>query len=131
MINLTFIEIMTIVFVHFVADFMVQTDWQAKNKSTSNVALTQHVSTYSLCWLLPIAILFWGGPFNIIGGLLLSILFMGITFSCHWVTDYITSRINSKLWAQGDTHNFFVSVGFDQVLHYLQLFGVYYILKNI
>lgn len=33
---------------------------------------------------------------------------------------------NPKLWAKGDVHNFFVSVGFDQVLHYTQLFLTYY-----
>lgn len=39
--------------------------------------------------------------------------------------DYFTSRLNSKLWAQGRTHDFFVAVGFDQVLHYIQLILTY------
>ena len=56
--------------------------------------------------------------------------FVIITFICHTVTDYFTSRLNSKLWAKGDVHNFFVSVGFDQVLHYAQLFLTYKILAH-
>jgi len=34
----------------------------------------------------------------------------------------LPAGINAKLWAKGDVHNFFVSIGFDQVLHYIQLF---------
>ena len=58
-----------------------------------------------------------------------TLFFVGITFVCHTITDYFTSRLNSKLWAKGDVHNFFVSVGFDQVLHYVQLFLTYQLLK--
>jgi hypothetical protein len=60
----------------------------------------------------------------------LGFLFVLITFIAHTITDYFTSRLNSKLWQQGKVHNFFISVGFDQVLHYIQLFTTYYLLKN-
>lgn len=129
--TLNLIEIFTIIFIHWVADFVFQTHWQATNKSKNNIALTYHVGTYSLTWLIPIAILFYIGPFNLLGGILFSIMFTCITFICHWITDYYTSRLNSKLWAKGDVHNFFVSVGADQCLHYVQLFLTYYTLKNI
>ncbi len=129
MINFT--ELIIILVIHFLGDFVLQTHWQATNKSKDNVALTQHVTTYAICWLAPMAVLFWFGPFNTLGGVILSLIFSAITFSAHWVTDYFTSRLNSKLWAKGDVHNFFVSVGFDQVLHYIQLFGTYILLKNI
>ena len=39
----------------------------------------------------------------------------------HWVTDFLTSRIGKPFWDKGDFHNGFVVVGFDQVLHYIQL----------
>lgn len=38
-----------VLFVHFVADFIVQTQWQAVNKSKSLLALSQHVGTYTCC----------------------------------------------------------------------------------
>ena len=32
---------------HFIADFLLQTDWQAKNKSSNFEALASHVTVYS------------------------------------------------------------------------------------
>ena len=101
-----------ILFLHWFSDFVSQSDWEAKNKSTSAIALFSHTITYSLPWL------FFGIPFAI------------ITFLCHTLTDYYTSRLNSKLWAKGDVHNFFVSIGFDQFLHYIQLLLTYYFLHG-
>lgn len=131
MISLKLTEIILMLSIHWIADFVLQTHWQATNKSKNNIALTQHVTTYSICWLAPIWLLFWSGPFNMIGALTFSMIFSIITFLFHWITDYFTSRLNSKLWAKGDVHNFFVSVGFDQILHYVQLFGTYIVLKNL
>lgn len=129
--NINLYEMILIFLIHFFGDFVLQTHWQATNKSKDNRALTMHVSTYSLVWVLPMSILFYMGPYNFIGSIFMGIIFSLITFGCHWVTDYYTSRLNSKLWAKGDVHNFFVSVGFDQVLHYAQLFTTYYILNTL
>jgi len=58
-------------------------------------------------------------------------LFLPITFVAHTITDYFTSRLNSKLWVEGKVHYFFVAVGGDQILHYVQLFTTYYLLTKI
>lgn len=125
MIQLNLIEILSIIILHWIFDFVLQTDKQAKGKSTSNRQLTMHVLTYSTGWLITANIyaIFTNNWYMIA-------LFAPITFICHWITDYFTSRLNSKLWAKGDVHNFFVSVGFDQVLHYVQLFLTYALLKQ-
>ena len=124
--ELSLIAIFSIIVIHWVSDFVLQTHWQATNKSKDNKALTMHVLSYSTVWLLTANI------YSIItGNYLMLALFPIITFVCHWITDYFTSRLNSKLWAKGDIHNFFVSVGFDQVLHYVQLFLTYYLLKTL
>jgi hypothetical protein len=114
-----------IIFIHWFSDFVLQTNWQATNKSKDNLALTEHVLTYSGIWFLS-SIVFYYFTDNIF-----ILLFPCITFVCHWITDYFTSRLNSYLWAKGDIHNFFVSVGFDQVLHYVQLFLTFYLLTNL
>lgn len=101
--------------VHWLGDFVLQTDWQAKNKSKSNEALLQHIINYSFCLYLFTPIIFFLGTFRAWAGFLL------INSALHFVTDYFTSRLNSHLWAKGDVHNFFVSVGFDQFIHQVTL----------
>lgn len=119
--------ILSIIFIHWVADFVLQTDWQAKNKSKNNKALLSHTWTYSLVWYVIGVFYAMLTPDYVQWTLTLFVL---ITFVAHTLTDYFTSRLNSKLWAKGDVHNFFVSVGFDQVLHYAQLFGTFYLLTK-
>jgi membrane-bound acyltransferase YfiQ involved in biofilm formation len=133
---LSLIEIFSIIIIHWFADFVLQTRKQAQGKSKNWNDLLAHTFTYSLCWYL---ILFcfavcrnhFNGPSKEdLGWSTWMLLFPFITFIAHTATDYFTSRLNSKLWVKGDVHNFFVSVGFDQVLHYIQLFLTYYLLKT-
>lgn len=125
--------VLAILFIHWFADFVLQTDWEAKNKSKSNSALFQHVFKYSLVWALVLTTICFTGNvqgFNYedVGWSQWMIIFPFVTFACHFVTDYITSRINSKLYAKGKIHEFFVSVGFDQFLHFAQLLLTYQLL---
>lgn len=120
------IEIFSIILIHWFADFVLQTDKQAKGKSKNWSDLLDHTANYSLLWT-TIGMLYTIISLNVSWNWL---LFGLITFIAHTITDYFTSRLNSKLWSEGKVHNFFVSVGFDQVLHYVQLFTTYYYLKN-
>lgn len=90
--------------IHFVADFVLQNDWMAINKSKRWDALTVHVGIYAACF-------FWFG-----------VQFMALTFIAHFVQDAITSRITARLWQAEQRHWFFVVIGFDQLLHAGQLF---------
>ena len=119
---ITIINVILLMFIHWLLDFVMQTDYQAKNKSTSNRALTSHVLVYSLGWME------FGVIYTCITGNPLMLLFAPITFVCHWITDYITSRINTRLYKEGKIHEFFVSIGFDQWLHMVQLLGTYLLL---
>ena len=112
-----------LLFTHWVADFIFQTNWEATNKSKNNIALLSHTTKYSIIMLLPVV-------FNLTFTLEDIAAFWAITFFCHTITDFFTSRINSKLWAKQDVHNFFVSIGFDQFLHALQLGLTYMFLIN-
>ena len=103
---------LTLIFMtHFVADFMLQSDYMAKNKSKSNKVLLLHVSVYALPFMFIISPLY-----GIINGIL------------HFGVDYVTSRRSSKLWADGEVHWFFVVIGFDQLLHILMLMWTYHLL---
>jgi hypothetical protein len=122
---MTLIEIFTILIIHWIADFLCQTDKMAQGKSKNWGDLLRHTFTYSMifgffmCFILPVE-----------SNIFLPTLFFLITFVAHTITDYFTSRLNSKLWAEGKVHWFFVSIGFDQILHYIQLFSTYQILTK-
>lgn len=126
---MTIYEILGIIIIHWFADFVMQTDEEAKGKSENWGDLISHTYRYSLCWMFAIAI--YGGynmfvnhmpPSSFVGN---AFAFSIITFVIHTVTDYYTSKAHKVLWDNKETHNFFVSIGFDQVLHYIQLFITY------
>jgi hypothetical protein len=112
--------ILVLLVMHFVCDFLLQSDWMALNKSQKVEALVLHVTVYSL-------------PFGVFG-----VGFLVATFIAHFWTDFFTSRVNAKLWfiqmeqrelldgwfygrLLPTRHWFFVSIGFDQLLHLVQL----------
>lgn len=100
--------IIWILYTHFVADFITQTDEMAKNKSTSWKWLFYHIASYSVCFILPSIMLVGIKP---------GFLYVAINGTAHFVVDAVTSRINSKLWKQGKVHWFFVGIGADQFIH--------------
>jgi len=114
-----------ILFWHFIADFLCQTDWMANNKSKGWDALLWHTAIYSVLWFFPVITygIIYDAPQRII-------LFVPITFVAHTVTDYITSRETTKLWTDGKIRPFFHVIGLDQYLHYIQLFVTFYALTR-
>ena len=126
---------------HFIGDFLLQSNWMALNKSKSLIALTTHAMVYTIAFV--VGLLLLGYPsWNVL-------LFGWITFVLHWTTDAITSRITSMLWFvefptnidpaskdwivsetvdqilfpsailwKSKRHWFFVAIGADQLIHF-------------
>lgn len=110
--------LLTLIFLHWISDFVLQSDWMAQNKSSSQKALIVHIFVYSIGF----AVCF-GWFYALINGLL------------HFVIDFFTSRKTKRLWKEKKVHDFFVTVGLDQALHmaclivtasYLNVPGVYF-----
>lgn len=114
---ISFPIILLILLIHWLADFGLQTHEQAMAKSTDSGALADHVGVYTLVWFIASYSMFDSFP--------KAVLFSIVTFICHFGTDYITSRVGKPFWDKKDYHNGFIVVGFDQILHYIQLFVCY------
>ena len=93
------LTLLALVWVHFAADFLLQTDAMALRKSTSNAWLAFHVAVYSVCFL----------PFGW--------RFAAVTALAHFTTDWVSSRLTTRLWVAGARHWFFVVIGGDQAFH--------------
>ena len=109
--------IIYLLLLHWIADFVCQTDKMANNKSKNFGFLVLHTFVYSVVMC--------------VGSLLIlipfQILLFGIgLFFLHGTIDFITSKINKRLWDLKKIHWFFVSIGFDQWLHAIQIIILYY-----
>lgn len=94
------VALITIIWLHFIADFLCQTSYMSQNKSKDSFVLLCHAIVYSI----PFVILF-GFTYGIINGVL------------HFVVDYFSSRVTSKLYVKKEYHWFFVVIGCDQAIH--------------
>ena len=111
--QLDLLTVLLILWAHWIGDFILQSDWHAINKSRNNLILLHHVGCYSI-------------PFAFIGFLVpVSIAWIVANAVLHAMTDYVTSRATSYLWQQNHRHWFFVTIGFDQSVHFTCLFTTY------
>jgi hypothetical protein len=92
-------KLILVVWLHFLADFILQTDKVAVNKSSSFWWLTVHAAVYSL-------------PFFLIGW-----HYALINAGLHWCVDAVTSRIAKYFFTHNQRHWFFVVIGCDQAIH--------------
>jgi hypothetical protein len=133
-------QFLALLAVHWVADFVLQTHWQASNKSKNNGALSLHVTVYTWCLGVGAVLIFpISSP---------TFLFALVNGALHFITDFCTSRVSSRLfmaqfnefdivlpslihWPDEpapterrlfmkkdfNPHNFFVVIGLDQLIH--------------
>lgn len=104
---LTIEIIFTILLLHYIGDFLVQTRWMGENKSTNVNALGAHIFTYFLCLI----------PLGLTYALANSVL--------HLITDSVSSRLSKHFYSTNQMHGFWSTIGADQLLHMIALFGTY------
>lgn len=95
--------LIVVILVHWLADFVFQTDKMAKSKSTNPEWLVTHVTCYALFLV----------PFGL--------MFAAVNFVAHLTTDFFSSQITSYFWRLERRHEFFVTIGLDQALHMIVL----------
>ena len=99
--------IILLIWIHFIADFVVQTRKMAENKSSDLSYLWQHSCVYGLCFL-------W-----------VSVPFLVVTTLAHGIVDFITSKITKCFYQKKQWYQFFVVIGFDQAVHITLLILTY------
>jgi hypothetical protein len=117
---------MSILAIHWFADFVLQTRWQAENKSKNNEALSQHVATYSAAFICLLFVLYFLGVNFTPTGIL---VYVSVNGMFHFMTDYVTSRCTSYFWQQKNVHSFFAVIGIDQFIHNATLLGTVFLLN--
>lgn len=128
-------QVLLILTLHYIADFIFQAEKWATNKNKSTDALLSHTITYSCVVFIGMIFIFSKFTnYNFGGAIAASFLFSIVTFALHTVTDYFTSKIVSRLFKEkkygSPIPNFgaFSVIGGDQILHYTQLFLTFYLL---
>jgi hypothetical protein len=96
---------------HFIGDFLLQSDKMAVNKSKDWWQLTRHVLAYSV-------------PFMLFG-----YQYALLNAGLHFFVDALTSRMTSYFWKNDMRHEFFVTIGFDQMIHMMMLVGTISFIK--
>lgn len=118
-----FIWIILLLVAHFVADFIFQPHYIAISKSYDIKNLIYHIIIYALAFFIIFG-LSWYFMFYIIGITITAEIWLQMTFGItivnsilHYIIDYFTSNVSGYFWKKKDYHNFFVIIGFDQLLH--------------
>ncbi len=112
--------VVTILFIHWLADFVCQSDWMAKGKSSSEAILTAHIAVYFLVSVVCFMVV---EAFRVFPAVLGERVQVAVWTFCilnallHWITDWFTSRATKRLWEAKEVHRFFVVIGFDQLIH--------------
>lgn len=115
-------EIIMIFILHWIGDFLLQTQEMATKKSTSIIFLTLHAMVYG-------AVLTLGGLVFLVWTAGFSILWWAtVNMILHWITDKYTSKWTSRLYKEQKFYgfpSFFSVIGLDQMVHGIVLFSTY------
>lgn len=99
---------------HFVADFVLQTTDIGLRKSKEFEILMKHICFYHM----GLSLLMW--PML---GLVTAIRYATLNaFLLHLPTDFTSSKLSSKYYAEGRLYAFWKVIGLDQLAHYTGLF---------
>lgn len=122
---MNYLDLIIILFIHFVADFLFQSRQMGVKKSRNIYWLVAHIYVYSI-----ITFLGWIFFFNL--NLKMSFELISLTVFSHFLTDYITSKISSKFYLKSKKSKslkeskyfewlFWSTIGFDQLIHAITL----------
>lgn len=119
---------------HFIGDFVLQTDEMAQGKSKCLRPLLEHVGMYGLMimgGLTAMVMSVWPllSADNFMALIKSALVYSLVNTVIHGAIDFVTSRVSAFFWREKRMHDFFVVIGFDQLLHAATLIGTIGLLK--
>lgn len=124
---ISFYTLSTILIIHYLFDFVFQSEWMAKNKSKELNPLMLHICVYSMGLVLMMMFnihLFVNVPIYVLN------LWFWTNLTAHFLTDFISSTISAHFFSNNKTRYGFLTVGLDQLIHYLTIFYTLLLLQN-
>lgn len=107
---------LALVIKHFVVDFLLQSDWQVREKGYyGKLGGIVHSSLHSVATLLVVT---YFVPLQ------LALLLAFFDFFMHYHVDWAKMQINRRLGLTPADHRFWHLLGIDQLLHYLTYVGI-------
>ncbi len=117
-------ELIWLMFSHWFSDYCLQTEDQAKNKSSNFRKLIEHTSVYSLVMMICSLIIFTQKE---------AVWFGASCFIFHTITDYFSSKFSKIKYQKGQMNGlfgFWSIVGLDQFLHFVQIYLTYMLIAG-
>lgn len=112
-------ELVYLMFCHCIADFCLQTESQAKGKSSNWNKLLEHTMLYSILMMLTSLLVFTQQG---------ALIFGLSCFILHTITDFVSSRLSKDRYLKGKMNGitgFWSIIGLDQFLHFTQIYLTY------
>ena len=113
-----FFGVILLLVAHYVADFYCQPRDIAVEKSYSMRALITHVVLYSTSLFIVLFLgLYFMGFVSELHAIQVAVGIVVVNSFFHYTIDFFTSKINSYFWKTKQVRNFWLTIGFDQLLH--------------
>lgn len=125
------ILLLSIFVLHYIGDYVLQTREMAENKSHSLKFLSMHVMFYVIPFLIAYMIFdvlmtFNDMPLDIKSAEKMAYGIIWFFFS-HWFIDMFTSKMSHNYHKKNKTKPFWLTIGFDQLLHNASILIGYYV----
>ncbi len=107
-----------LLFVHVIADFVLQRHEISINKHNNLIYLCTHAFEYAMILLIGASLLVLIQPRHFVDIMISRLyVFVAVNAITHLMIDFCTSKLCHMFYAKQDLHNHYVVIGFDQFLH--------------
>jgi hypothetical protein len=123
----TIVEIFVILFLYWIGEFVVQTRWQAENKTTNKAALFAHSINYTAVFCIPVLIYYFTSEMRPEVTFILP-----ASFITHLGISHLSTKMSEEMAKEDKIYSInsaYCYAGLGHIICIFQLLGTYYILQ--